>query len=129
MLPPLPQQNRKKEADFGITFRSWLKSNPMTSCSFELKHTRGKNNFPFNELKSEQIVYAINIVKGSLIRVQGLQGEPDYVYLKNVPAYIVIKYPLFFCLITIEEFLKEKRLSSRKSLTDIRAKEISTVCV
>ncbi|NCU28961.1 MAG: hypothetical protein EOM85_04840 [Candidatus Moranbacteria bacterium] len=123
-LPELPEQHKKKEADFGLKFRRWIENNPQKSCSFELKHTRGKDYFMFDELKSEQIAFASKIKRGVLIRVPGTKGEPDYVYLKS-PAYVVIKYPKNFYVIDIDNLVKERDTSKRKSLTEDRAKLIS----
>ena len=121
-----------KEKDFSITFRHWLKANPRLSGSYEIKDTRGKNYLPFSEVGEHQINYglAINSDKGVLIRVQAISGgEPDYVYLRNAPAYIVIKYPKFFCIIDVGTFDLERKRSKTKSLTSGRAKELSTVVV
>lgn len=49
----------------------------------------------------------------------------DIVYLRLAAAYIVIKYPGFFCLISASAWGNEKRTSQRKSLTAERAKEIA----
>ena len=74
---------------------------------------------------------AIKSKKGTLIRVQGTAGEPDYVYLRNAPAYVVIYFAKSktFHLIDVEAFLSEKTRSKRKSLTSVRASEISVVSV
>jgi len=129
-LPDLPKQNKHKEADFGLKFRKWIDENPMASSSFELKDTRGKDYFNFEELGDDQINHALRNKgkKGNLMRITvGTVGAPDYVYLRNAYAFVVIKYPRFFCLIEIETFLLEKKRSKRKSLTSVRAKEIAWV--
>ena len=133
MLPDLPKQHKKREASFAIYFRHWLENNPRYTCSFEIKDTRGKKSLPFSEIKAEQIAYAQAISgnkKGVLIRVQGMSGEPDYIYLNQQPAYFVIKYPDFFCLITVGNLLFERdRNKKKKSLTADRAKAISTISI
>lgn len=118
------------ESKFGVLFRHWLKANPRFSCAFELKQTSG-TSIPFSCLEEHQALYlqAIKSNKGTLIRVQGTNGEPDYIYLRNCPASIVIKYPTEFSIIDIDTFLLEKGRSKRKSLTLSRAKELSTVTV
>lgn len=117
---------KKREADFGILFRHWLRANPMFSAAFELKQTT-KDCIPFSSVEEHQLLYlaAIRSNKGTLIRVQGTGGEPDYIYLRNSPAYVVFKYPKSFHIIGIEAFILEKGRSKRKSLTEARAKEIS----
>lgn len=131
-LPKLPKIIKKKEANFGLKLRAWIEANPRPTCSIETKDTRGKNYFPFKELDDRQIQYAVAInesKKGVLIRVQGVNGEPDYVYLRQEPAYIVIKYPRFFCLIPIGNILHERDTRKQKSLTAERAKEIAVLVV
>lgn len=121
---------KTREADFGIIFRHWLRANPRSSAVFEIKQTE-TGSIPFSCLQENQIDYlsAIRSDKGTLIRVQGVNGEPDYAYYRNAPAYVVIKYPSSFHLISIDTFLLEKARSKRKSLTEARAADISVVSV
>jgi hypothetical protein len=73
---------------------------------------------------------AIKGPKGVLLRVQAVaKGMPDYVYLRNAPAWIVIKYPTAFEIIDVETFIMERDRSKVKSLTHQRAREISTMSV
>ena len=129
-LPDLPKQHKKVEADFGVRFRRWLKENPQWSHAPELKQT-ATDSISFSCVADKQINYllAIKSDKGTLIRIQGTNGEPDYVYLRSFPAYVVIKFPKFFCLIDIEDFVAEKVNSKRKSLTSERAKVIAKTYV
>jgi penicillin-binding protein-related factor A (putative recombinase) len=119
---------RKREADFSVTVRHWLKANPFKfTCAFEMKQTT-TNSIPFDCVEQHQIEYgeAIkNSPKGVLMRVQGSNGEPDYLYLYRDPVYIVIKYPSVFCFISLDAFLAEKTSSKRKSLTADRARDIA----
>lgn len=128
MLPDLPRILKKREADFGILLRHWLKANPTFSTAYELKQTSG-TSIPFSCLEEHQAIYlqAIKSNQGTLIRVQGVSGEPDYIYLRNCPASVVIKFPREFSIIDIDTFLMEKKRSKRKSLTVARAREISTI--
>lgn len=105
--------------------------NPRSSCAIEVKDTRGKNYLPFSEVTDEQLQYALAVrsEKGVLIRVQGLNGEPDYVYLRSEPSYIIIKYPKCFVGISPELFIEERTVSKKKSLTASRAKDIATFVV
>lgn len=118
---------RNKEAKFGVLFRHWIKANPMYSGAYELKQTTG-NSLPFGVLEDHQAVYllACKSRKGVLIRVQGVNGEPDYVYLREAGSWVVIRFKSSFHIIDIEVFLKEKAKSQRKSLISSRAREIST---
>lgn len=127
-LPKLPQVINQREAKFALVFRKWLKENPMISCSLELKQT-STDSIPFSCFGAEQEVYSNSIRNGTLIRVQGTRGEPDYIYLRNAPTFIVIKYPKGFFIISTETFLLEKSRSKRKSLTAKRANDIATISV
>jgi len=127
-LPDLPKQNRNKEAKFGLRFREYIKYNKCLAGSYELKDSRGKSSISFSEVTQEQIDSALmcNSDKGQLIRIiQGTAGAPDYAFFRNSPAYIVIKYPHNFSIISIGTFLLEKSRSKRKSLTADRAEAIS----
>ncbi len=131
MLPNLPKQNKRKEASFSLKFREWLMKNPRISCSFEMKDTRGKNSLKFSEVTDVQRNYGMSIKsdKGTLIRVQGLAGEPDYVYFRNAPSYLVINYPQGWVILDIETFIMEDKRSKVRSLSWNRARELSTVVV
>ena len=128
-LPDLPKIHKKQEADSSLKLREWIEKNPRTTCSIEMKDTRGKNYLNYSEVGDEQITYAklISSSKGVLIRVQGLKGEPDYVWMRNQPAYIAIRYPKSIELITIENFLYEKDKYKKKSITYDRAQSISSI--
>lgn len=132
MLPNLPKKNKRKEADFGLIFRNMLDTEYPTA-SYELKDTDGKDYLNFNELNTEQINHALRnkSKKGNLIRiVSGTLGAPDYIYLKKCQySFVVIRYPKIIVFIDIDDFIKEKNVSKRKSLTSERAKAISTTCV
>lgn len=121
----------RHEAKAAILFRHWLKANPQYSGTYEAKDSRGKNGLPFSEVKDRQIDYglAAKSDKGVLIRVLGVNGEPDYVYLRRASAWIVVKYPKALEIIDVEAFDSERKRSKMKSLTAQRAREISTVSV
>lgn len=120
---------KKREATFGTLFRHWIRANPpKETCHFELKQTT-KDSIPFSCVEKGQLEYGEAIKdspKGVLMRNMGGNGEPDYSYLYRDPVFIVIKYPAFFCIISLASFLAEKEKSTRKSLTVARALEIST---
>ncbi len=120
---------KQTEASFGVLLRHYLKANPLpVSCPLEIKDSRGKDSFPFNELKDEQINNALasKSNKGNLIRISvGTIGAPDYAYYRSSPAYIVIRYVLGFVFLDIETFVQERDSSKRKSLTWERAQAIS----
>lgn len=123
----------KREADFGTYFRHWLKANPMFSGAFELKQTTGKS-IPFSDVQPHQIeaLEAANSKHGILYKApddsRGIKPF-DYFYLREAPAWVVIKFPDAFHIISIGNFIMEKKKSDRKSLTSARAREISTKSV
>lgn len=123
---------RNKEAIFGQLFRHWMRANASQwpTCSFELKQTKSKY-IPFGAVEAHQLDYgdAITHGNGVLVRVQGTSGEPDYIWLRKEPSYIVIRFPHCFVVITVEAFIKEKESSTSRSLSVERAQKISTACV
>lgn len=119
----------KHESKASVLFRHWVHANPKLTktCSFEMKDSRGKRSLPFTEVKDRQLEYAEAITgspKGVLIRVQGVNGEPDYIFLKQEPSFIVVKYPRCMCIIYASVVAYEKR-SGSKSLDVERAREIA----
>ena len=120
----------KREANFGLLFRHWLKKEPMISAAFELKQTR-TNSLPFSAVKEHQIdaLCAAASRSGVLYKIPDDSAgiKPfDYCFLKHSLAFVVIRYPRFFCLIEVDAFLNEmERDKKRKSLSSERAKAIS----
>ena len=118
------------ETKSSVLFRHWLRANPQKTSSYEMKDTRGKNYLDLREVKDAQLDYAnaIKSDRGVFIRVQALSGgEPDYIYLRNEPAWIVIKYPKCFCIIDATILQDEKKTAKR--LDEIRARKLSTTCI
>lgn len=130
ILPELPRVLNKREANFSLKFREWIEKNPRFSCTLEIKQTT-TDSIPFSDVGESQLAYGLRIKsdEGVLIRVIGTNGEPDYIWCRNMPAFIVIKYPKGFVLIDVETFILEKNRSKRKSLTWDRAKDICTIDV
>ena len=120
-----------KEKDFQVTFNHWLKSVFKKTACYELKQTK-TDSLPFSDVKDHQIA-ALSLARwGTLVYKipdVGYQNPFDCFSLTVVPAYVVIKYPKFFCLIDIDTFILERGRSKRKSLVSSRAKELSTVVV
>jgi hypothetical protein len=115
----------KREAKFSIQFRHWLRANPQKTCAIEMKDTRGKKSFYLKEWKDAQRTFAEAIrssSKGVLVRTEGVEGLPDYIYLRQEPSLVVIKYPLGFAIIDSAILEKEETTS----LSPERAQEIGT---
>lgn len=128
MLPNLPIKHKKKEAELGTYFRNWVSRNKILTGTYELKDSRGKDYVSYSEITADQINSGLRTIsdKGNLIRVtMGDVGAADYVYFKNCPAYIVVRYPSGCYLIGLETLLLEKERNKRKSLTSERAEAIA----
>lgn len=120
----------KREARFQTQFNKWLTKEFKETGVFELKHTHGKDSLPFNAVKDHQL-RALSIAKHGVFSYKisdfdMIGFKPfDCFCVARVMAYVVIKYPDFFCLIDIDDFIKEKGRSKRKSLTSDRAQDIT----
>lgn len=123
----------RREAEFQTLFRHWLRSRKyFHTAAFELKQTRTES-IPFSDVQAHQMA-ALQAAKtdGMLYKIpddsRGIKPF-DMVYLKKVHAFVVIRYPSFFCIIDIDVFIKEKMHSSRRSLTSDRARTIAQMSV
>ncbi len=123
----------RREAQFGLYFRHWLKANPMPSAAFELKQTT-TNSIPFNAVQDHQIdaLLAVKSRKGILYKIpddsRGIKPF-DYFCLSSSYAFVVIKFPAGFVIIDCETFLMEKKRSKSKSLSWMRAQDIAIIVV
>jgi hypothetical protein len=126
-MPPLPKQNKKLEGDFGVWLKNYTEKHPhLVTTGLECKQTT-TDSIPFSVVTPQQVAFGMGAKssKGVWIRVQGLNGEMDYIFMVNSPSYIVIRYPSIVCWIDIETLILERDRSKRKSLTSQRASEIS----
>ena len=120
----------KRESKASVLFRHWVFANykNLKTCSFEIKQTEG-DSISFSALEEHQVNYSQAIKhgpKGTLTRVEsGTIGAPDYIYLKEEPAFIVVKYPHLFAVIDIDKWETEKILNKRKSLTSADARRLA----
>src|ERR1035437_11017757 len=109
---------KHREAEGGRLLRHWIKANPQFTMSIETKQTE-KDYINFSEVKQAQLDWGLAIMsdKGVLMRVEAVvEGMPDYVYLRNVHAFICVKYPDFFCFICVDKWVEEVD-KGKKSLT------------
>lgn len=121
----------KHEAKFNTTFNHWLKNVYRKTGAFELKQTK-TDSLPFSAVVEHQRQALQNVRHGAFvfkIPDAGFQNPFDVFCMSEEPAYVVIKYPKFFCMIPIDIFILEESRNPRKSLISSRAKEISTVVV
>lgn len=123
----------KRESKFQTLFRHWIRANQtlFDSGAFELKQTR-TDSLPFSDVAEHQDI-ALDAVQqvetGLLYKApdDSAGTKPfDFFYLRDADAWIVIRYPKFFCVIDRDDFIDEKNSSERKSLTSARAKAIAT---
>lgn len=121
----------KREANFQTTFNHYLKSVHKKTGAFELKQTK-TNSIAFDLVVPHQEQALLNVKNGTFVYKipdMGFQNPFDCFCMVNEDAFVVIKYPDFFCMIDINDWVQEKKISDRKSLTSTRAKEIATIVV
>ncbi len=121
----------KREAKFNTQFNHWLKSVYKRTGAFELKQTT-TDSLPFSDVQEHQISALQAVRHGTFVYKipdLGLQNPYDVYCMTEQPAYVVVKYPKFFCLIAIDTFILEKERSVRRSLTSVRARDIATIVV
>ena len=124
----------KREAKFGLTFRAWLKAHPESfpaGAVFELKQT--STSLPFNSVQEHQFNALLAARHGAFLYKipddsRGVKPF-DMAYFAQTPAFVVVKYPKHFEIISVDNFLREAKISNRKSLTSQRAGEISIISV
>jgi hypothetical protein len=119
----------KREAQFGLKFKSWLRANPMPSGGYELKQTT-TSSLPFSAVKDHQINGLLACKTGQGITYKlpddSISIKPfDYMHIANNYGWIVIKYPKGFVIIDVDNFILERDRSKRKSLTWEKAQDIS----
>jgi penicillin-binding protein-related factor A (putative recombinase) len=127
-----------KESEFQSLWTKYIRANWKNgSVAFELKITK-TGSLPFTRLEEHQ-EEALKKAKHKLlahkISDMSLNAKPfDMFVLQDAAAYVVV---LFYeegkdkvaYLIDIDEFIKEKQISVRKSLTAERARQIAHFAV
>ncbi len=120
-----------KEKNYQTIFNHWLKNVYKKTGAFELKLTKS-NSFPFSQVVPHQIDALLAAANGGLVYKipdAGYQNPFDCFSMFGVPAFVVIKYPKSFEMITIDNFIFERDRSKRKSLTYDRAIAISSISI
>ena len=119
---------RKNEAKFQTIFNQYLRKKRMVGF-FELKEAHG-NSIPFSAVKEHQLSGLIAASNNGFIwklSDEDQREKPfDCMYAGQAPGYVVIKFGKVFYIMTAQVFEEERDLSTRKSLTRQRAKELST---
>lgn len=124
-----------KEKDFQTKFNKWVKFAWTTTAAFELK-VSSTSSLPFNHVQPHQeaaLVAAKHAKCIFKIPDAGWQNPFDSFILTNAGAFIVVMYHSKlrgrkeFVMIDIDVWMKERKSSERKSLTEERAKSIGQV--
>lgn len=119
------------EAKFQTKFSRWLQYAKHGSAVYELKYCKG-NALPFSDVKEHQeraLLLATTTCINYKIPDVGMAQKPfDCFAICNVPAYVVIQFHRkgnkTFYMILITTWLKEKKESVKRSLTEDRCQEI-----
>ncbi len=117
-----------KERDFQSTFNKYLKHVHKATGAFELKLCKGPS-LPFSAVAPHQIDALLNAKHGTLvfkIPDTGYQNPFDCFSLSGVPAYIVIKFSEHWYAIDIDDFIRHRDRSKRKSLLEEEARVLSS---
>ena len=123
-----------KEKDFQIMFGKWLQHRWSWTGVFELKLARGKS-LAFSAVQEHQeralLMVSFSGIYYKIPDDTYSQKPFDCFYIKNAEAYVVVMFyhrgQKEFIMIKIQDWMKEKENSDRKSLTEERAKEIGQV--
>lgn len=121
----------KREANFQTRFNHYLKHVYKQTGAFELKQTTTAA-LPFSALETHQEAALLQVAGGSFVyKIPdcGYQNPFDCFSLERCDAFVVVYYALSgkFYAIAVDEFIHERdHRSERKSLTEDRAKAIST---
>jgi hypothetical protein len=118
----------KYESDFQTQFSKWKKYNHKCSSLYELKFTK-TNSINFNRLEKHQ---ELALLKAKYDEVcfkppdnDFLQKPCDVLCVYKGGGYVVVMFykpkVKHFYIIDIEDWIKEKNISKRKSLIENRA--------
>lgn len=117
---------QKREASFQTVFNKYLRAKRLHG-NFELKQTKGKS-IAFDAVEDHQLDGLLAAQAVGMVwkySDQDQRQKPfDCSSLPPLPGYVVIRFPKQFFIIYAKTFLHEKATSTRKSLTQERAKEI-----
>lgn len=125
-----------KEKNFQTEFTKWAKYRFKGSGVFELKICKEKS-MPFGVVQEHQI-NALKLSKHDSVVYKIPDGSYDQkpfdcFRVEKVSAYVVVIFyrrgQKEFFMIDIDDFIKEKETSDRKSLTEDRARELGIACL
>lgn len=131
------QKRQYEESDFQLDFRKWSLFYTEESTAFELKvsQTRSLN---FLELKRHQLAALLSCKRKLFYKISDadmISRKPfDCFILIGTPAYVVVMFQCTdrgqkeFFMIDAEVWAYEEEISSIRSLTIDRAREIGLTC-
>lgn len=118
----------KREAAFQTKFNYYARTALKKTAAFELKETLGP--LPFSRVEDHQIA-ALSAARHGILVYKIPDDSRSYkpfdsFAFTKADAYVVILYrgSRYFYGIDIDDFIAERDSSIRKSLTEVRAKEI-----
>ena len=96
----------KQEAEITPKINKWFRRVAIGSCPFEIKHTRGNNEFEFDELSEHQRNYLVAATTeiGCLWKIPdaNMGYNPfDCIFYKNSSAYVIIAFPVWTVVLNI----------------------------
>lgn len=117
-----------KESNFTTIFEKYIRVKKLHGA-FELK-TTDVDSILFSKVEEHQIESLVAVQnEGFLHKISDADPRRkgfDIVATPQLVGYVVIRFPKITCIITVNNFIHERWISKRKSLTVERAKEIST---
>lgn len=118
------------EAEFQTKFTKWAKYNVHEPGAYELKLVKG-HSMPFDVVAEHQIAALLLVKHGKIgykIPDTGIAQKPFDFFILKGSAQIVVMFhrraQKEFFFVDIDDFVMEKRMSERKSLTEERARVI-----
>lgn len=122
---------KKIEATQHSIVAAWMKSYLKTqrAVAVEIKHTRGKASIPFSALETHQKEALNAAFTGSVVHKldDGVYRQLpfDMFGIANSMAFVAVRFPKVITLISISRWCAEEKVSTRKSLTEARARAIA----
>lgn len=123
------------ESDFQTKFTRWAKYHVKTPAAFELKLSK-TSSISFDQVAPHQIAALLSVKHNFLaykIPDTGLGAKPFDFFVLSGSAYIVVMFykrgQKEFFMIDVDAFILERDGSSRKSLTEDRARAIGRSCL
>ena len=123
---------KKREANFQTTFGNYLRAKKL-HCNFELKQTTTDSLYINDARLMRQCRSLIAAQTEGYYWKHSDQDQRekpfDGSFVPPQVGYIVIKYPDFFCMILVDDFIKEVATMKGTMLHQDRAKELAMLVI